>query len=59
MVDFWRSVIPDLRTNNTRGLFAEFLVHQAVNTPEARVERVSHDVETDDGLRTGLQARPM
>ncbi|MFF7545730.1 hypothetical protein ACFZCU_19190 [Streptomyces canus] len=36
VADFWRFVIPDLRTNDTRGLFAAFLVRQAVSTPEAQ-----------------------
>ncbi|WP_329441434.1 hypothetical protein [Streptomyces canus] len=56
VVDFWRFAMPDLRTNNTRGLFAEFLVHQAVSSPEARVEWASHDVATDDGLRIEVKA---
>ncbi|MFI7013335.1 hypothetical protein [Streptomyces sp. NPDC050164] len=38
VVDFWRFAVPDLRMNNTRGLFAEFLVHQAVGSHKPRVE---------------------
>ncbi|MFF9774459.1 hypothetical protein ACF1HJ_12460 [Streptomyces sp. NPDC013978] len=56
VVDFWRFAMPDLRMNNTRGLFAEFLVHQAVGSHEPRVEWASHDVETDDGLRIEVKA---
>ncbi|MFE6481756.1 hypothetical protein ACFVGN_02255 [Streptomyces sp. NPDC057757] len=56
VIDFWRFAMPDLRMNNTRGLFAEFLVHQAVGSREPRVEWASHDVETDDGLRIEVKA---
>ncbi|WP_418957965.1 hypothetical protein [Streptomyces tritici] len=56
VVDFWRFAMPDLRMNNTRGLFAEFLVHRAVGSHEPRVEWASHDVETDDGLRIEVKA---
>lgn len=42
--------------NNTRGLFAEFLVHQALDSGRPRVEWASHDVETDDGLRVEVKA---
>ncbi|CAL9294828.1 hypothetical protein SUDANB25_02401 [Streptomyces sp. SudanB25_2051] len=56
VVDFWRFAMPDLRVNNTRGLFAEFLVHQAVGSHKPRVEWASHDVETDDGLRIEVKA---
>lgn len=56
VVDFWRFAMPDLRMNNTRGLFAEFLVHQAIGSHEPRVEWASHDVETDDGLRIEVKA---
>ncbi|MGW7285875.1 hypothetical protein ACWGH4_10320 [Streptomyces sp. NPDC054847] len=56
VVHFWRFAMPDLRMNNTRGLFAEFLVHQAVGSHEPRVEWASHDVETDDGLRIEVKA---
>ncbi|MGW0474456.1 hypothetical protein [Streptomyces coeruleorubidus] len=56
VVDFWRFAMPDLRMNNTRGLFAEFLVHQAVGSHKPRVEWASHDVETDDGLRIEVKA---
>ncbi|MEU1850534.1 hypothetical protein ABZ499_14980 [Streptomyces sp. NPDC019990] len=56
VVDFWRFAMPDLRMNNTRGLFAEFLVHQAVGSHAPRVEWASHDVQTDDGLRIEVKA---
>lgn len=56
VVDFWRFAMPDLKVNNTRGLFAEFLVHQAVGSTQPRVEWASHDVETSDGLRIEVKA---
>ncbi|MEU5074271.1 hypothetical protein AB0G76_22315 [Streptomyces asoensis] len=56
VADFWRFAMPDLRVNNTRGLFAEFLVHRAVGSHKPREEWVSHDVETDDGLRIEVKA---
>lgn len=56
VVDFWRFAMPDLRMNNTRGLFAEFLVHLAVGSHAPRVEWAGHDVETDDGLRIEVKA---
>ncbi|MFC4034457.1 hypothetical protein ACFO3J_23695 [Streptomyces polygonati] len=56
VIDFWRFAMPDLRVNNTRGLFAEFLVHRAVGSHRPRVEWAGHDVETDDGLRVEVKA---
>ncbi|MYV52507.1 hypothetical protein [Streptomyces sp. SID3212] len=56
VVDFWRFAMPDLKVNNTRGVFAEFLVHQAVGSTRRRVEWASHDVETNDGLRVEVKA---
>ncbi|NKQ28189.1 hypothetical protein [Streptomyces galbus] len=56
VLDFWRFAMPDLRMNNTRGLFAEFLVHQAIGSHRPRLEWASHDVETDDGLRIEVKA---
>ncbi|MET9118322.1 hypothetical protein ABZX38_29525 [Streptomyces longwoodensis] len=56
VLDFWRFAMPDLRVNNTRGLFAEFLVHRAIGSRVQRVEWASHDVETDDGLRIEVKA---
>lgn len=51
VLDFWRFAMPDLRVNNARGVYAEFLVHQAVGSRRPRVEWAGHDVETADGLR--------
>lgn len=56
VIDFWRFALPDLRVNNARGVFAEFLVHRAVGSHRPRVEWASHDVETDDGLRIEVKA---
>ncbi|WP_206670997.1 hypothetical protein [Streptomyces sp. CB01881] len=51
VLDFWRYAMPDLRTNTTRGLLAEFLVHRAVGAVERNAEWESFDVLTPDGLR--------
>lgn len=56
VIDFWRFALPDLRVNNARGVFAEFLVHRAVGSHRPRVEWASHDVETDDGIRIEVKA---
>jgi hypothetical protein len=56
VVDFWRFAMPDLKVNNTRGVFAEFLVHLAVGSNRPRVEWAGHDVETVDGLRIEVKA---
>ncbi|MGW4722168.1 hypothetical protein [Streptomyces sp. NPDC004291] len=51
VLDFWRYAMPDLRTNTTRGLLAEFLVHRAVGAVERNPEWDSFDVLAPDGLR--------
>ncbi|MFE0774967.1 hypothetical protein [Streptomyces sp. NPDC058861] len=51
VLDFWRYAMPDLRTNTTRGLLAEFLVHRAVGAVERNAEWDSFDVLAPDGLR--------
>ncbi|WP_331744630.1 hypothetical protein [Kitasatospora sp. NBC_01300] len=51
VLDFWRYAMPDLRTNTTRGLLAEFLVHRAVGAVARNMEWDSFDVLTPDGLR--------
>ncbi|MFI9625262.1 hypothetical protein [Streptomyces sp. NPDC052042] len=51
VLDFWRYAMPDLRTNTTRGLLAEFLVHRAVGAEERNAEWESFDVLAPDGLR--------
>ncbi|MFJ2186710.1 hypothetical protein ACIOJE_01940 [Kitasatospora sp. NPDC087861] len=51
VLDFWRYAMPDLRTNTTRGLLAEFLVHRAVGAVQRNTEWESFDVLTPDGLR--------
>lgn len=51
VLDFWRYAVPDLRTNTTRGLLAEFLVHRAVGAEERNTEWESFDVLAPSGLR--------
>lgn len=51
VLDFWRYAMPDLRTNTTRGLLAEFLVHRAVGAVERNAEWESFDVLAPDGLK--------
>ncbi|GAA4831297.1 hypothetical protein [Kitasatospora terrestris] len=51
VLDFWRYALPDLRTNTTRGLLAEFLVHRAVGAPDRNAEWESFDVLAPCGLR--------
>ncbi|MFJ5922141.1 hypothetical protein ACIQF6_05960 [Kitasatospora sp. NPDC092948] len=47
VLDFWRCAMPDLRTNTTRGLLAEFLVHRAVG---ATVRNPAHSHADYDPL---------
>ncbi|MEU7112934.1 hypothetical protein [Streptomyces sp. NPDC046182] len=56
VMDFWRYAMPDLRTNTTRGLLAEFLVHRALGARVRNVEWESFDVLTGDGLRVEVKA---
>lgn len=50
--DFWRWALGDLRMNNARGWFAEYLVAQAVGDPRpGRTEWGSHDVESAEGVK--------
>lgn len=56
VLDFWRYALPDLRTNTTRGLLAEFLVHRALGARMRNVEWESFDVLTDDGLRVEVKS---
>ncbi|MGW4647232.1 hypothetical protein [Kitasatospora sp. NPDC004289] len=51
VLDFWRYAMPDLRTNTTRGLLAEYLVHRAVGAVQRNEEWASFDVLRPDGLR--------
>ncbi|AUG77822.1 hypothetical protein CFP65_3012 [Kitasatospora sp. MMS16-BH015] len=51
VLDFWRYALPDLRTNTTRGLLAEYLVHRAVGARARNEEWASFDVLSPDGLR--------
>ncbi|MFC1417813.1 hypothetical protein [Streptacidiphilus cavernicola] len=56
VLDFWRYAMPDLRTNTTRGLLAEFLVHRALGAQVRNQEWDSFDVLTPDGLRVEVKS---
>ncbi|MFD3542223.1 hypothetical protein ACFWUQ_22415 [Streptomyces sp. NPDC058662] len=56
VLDFWQYAMPDLRTNTTRGLLAEFLVHRALGAPVRNAEWESFDILTGDGLRVEVKA---
>jgi hypothetical protein len=47
VLDFWRSAMSDLRTNNTRGYLAEFLVTRSLGVVAERVEWDDFDVLWD------------
>lgn len=67
VLDFWRFALSDLKMNNARGYFAEFLVARAVGSTACRVEWDPYDVLAPDGttievkssayLQAGGQAR--
>ena len=48
VLDFWRFAMSDLRTNNTRGYLAEFLVARALDVVSERVEWDDFDVLWED-----------
>ncbi|MEH6374829.1 hypothetical protein V7793_10945 [Streptomyces sp. KLMMK] len=56
VLDFWRYALPDLKTNTTRGLLAEFLVHRAVGALQRNQEWESFDVLAVDGLRIEVKS---
>lgn len=56
VLDFWKFAMSDLRTNNVRGYFAEFLVAQAVGAEKARVEWDPWDVTAPDGTRIEVKS---
>jgi hypothetical protein len=56
IIDFWKFAMSDLRTNNVRGYFAEFLVAQAVGTEQVRVEWDPWDVTAPDGTRIEVKS---
>jgi hypothetical protein len=56
VLDFWKFAMSDLRTNNVRGYFAEFLVAQAVGAEQARVEWDPWDVTAPDGTRIEVKS---
>lgn len=48
VADFWRYALPDLRMNNARGYFAEFLVARALGVNAVRTEWGDVDVRYGD-----------
>jgi hypothetical protein len=54
--DFWAFAMSDLRVNNVRGYFAEFLVREAVGATHPRVEWDAADVLTPDGTRIEVKS---
>lgn len=54
---FWSWAYSDLRSNTERGIFAEFLVAQAVgDTSPLRKAWANHDVTTPSGVRVEVKA---
>ena len=57
VADFWRWAFSDLRTNNLRGVLAEYLVACALGAAGGtRVEWDGHDVTTREGVRVEVKA---
>ncbi len=54
--DFWAFAMSDLRANNVRGYFAEFLVARAVGASGPRIEWDAYDVLTPDGIRVEVKS---
>jgi hypothetical protein len=52
VADFWRWALSDLRMNNARGWFAEYLVARVVGDPRpGRTEWDSYDIESREGIK--------
>ncbi|MYW69941.1 hypothetical protein GTY65_38700 [Streptomyces sp. SID8379] len=56
VMDFWRYSVPNLVTNTSRGLLAQYLVHTALGSTTRPDEWDCYDVEGDDGLRVEVKA---
>ena len=56
VLDFWRFAMSDLRMNNTRGYFAEYLVARAVGSVEPHAEWDSYDVLTPAGVAVEVKS---
>lgn len=54
--DFWRFAMSDLRMNNVRGYFAEFLVAMALGAEGPRIEWDAYDVLASDGTRVEVKS---
>ena len=58
LIDFWRWSTSDLVSNVTRGIFAEFIVAQALGVPldQVRDEWGSYDLLTPHGIRVEVKS---
>ncbi|MCQ4209944.1 hypothetical protein [Streptomyces longispororuber] len=56
VADFWRYCVPNLMTNTSRGLLAQFLVHTALGSTTQPDEWDCYDVAGEDGLRVEVKA---
>lgn len=58
IIDFWRWSTSDLLSNSTRGVFAEFIVRQALNitTPDVRDEWDAFDLLTPEGIKVEVKS---
>ena len=54
---FWKWAYSDLQQNNIRGILAEFIVAQALNTPlSVRHTWNDYDLKTPDGIRIEIKS---
>ena len=52
VLDFWQWAFSDLRANNVRGVFAEWLVAKLLNlNPQTRDSWAGWDLETPEGIK--------
>lgn len=57
LIDYWRWAHSDIICNTERAIFAEFLVHSAVNgTEEIRTNWTEYDVHTPDEIKIEVKA---
>jgi hypothetical protein len=57
VIDFWRWTASDILSNATRGIFAEYLVAQALSlTDKPRNEWDTFDLTTEDGIKIEVKS---
>ena len=57
IIDYWRWAHSDIIDNTERGIFAEFLVHAAVNeTEQIRTSWKPYDILTPEGIKIEVKA---